>query len=253
MENKFIWWNGGMVGWWYLRNGDMMKFQNAIVFFSYLQLLLSQPFLNVLTGSVGGCNCQFLLHFRPSRPLQICVPLPLLHLHFFAHQCLKLHPYIDILLSPYFSLVLFLSVSLFLLTFIFAFIPVHFLFNFLLSYSSSSTDSTSPFLSSTSTSLLPSFEPQEPTNSMARCYDADFYVILMWNFEIMVKRWNSEKVKWIGTELWWNIYGEMVQIIHPCLYGEMTRWWNRAVQIIQRWNGETIILTFDSHLFIVSL
>ena len=86
------------------RNGDMVKCQSKIVLFSYLQLLLSHLLLNLLTVSEKYCPLKFLLNFCPSQPLHVCVPLHLLLLHikFSLHLCLKIHPYIFILLSPCF-------------------------------------------------------------------------------------------------------------------------------------------------------
>ena len=92
-----------MAKWWTRRNGDMVKFQNVMVFFSYLQLILYQTLINKRSGSEEIFPHHFLLHFCPSRPLQIYVPLliPLLHLHDFPHiRPLKLHPYLCLLLSP---------------------------------------------------------------------------------------------------------------------------------------------------------
>ena len=52
-----------------------------MVFFSYLIVILSSPFMAVLTRSGGGCPHQFLLHICPSGPLHlhILLPLPLPH------------------------------------------------------------------------------------------------------------------------------------------------------------------------------
>ena len=47
-----------------------------MVFFSYLQLLLSLPFLSVLTGSEGGRPCYFILHVSPFHPIHLRLPLP---------------------------------------------------------------------------------------------------------------------------------------------------------------------------------
>ena len=61
----------------------MMKFQDSMLFFSYLKLLLCHLSLNLLTGSAGVYTCQFLLCFGLFHYLHICVPLPLtVHLHF---------------------------------------------------------------------------------------------------------------------------------------------------------------------------
>ena len=54
-----------------------MKCQNVTVFFSHLILLLSSPFMAVLTRSGGGCLHQFMLHIRPSGTLHLHIRLPL--------------------------------------------------------------------------------------------------------------------------------------------------------------------------------
>ena len=46
MVKKFIWWNGEVVKWWTFRNRYIVKCQNAMVFYSYLELLFSHPFIN---------------------------------------------------------------------------------------------------------------------------------------------------------------------------------------------------------------
>ena len=60
-----------------------------MVFFSHLILLLSSPFLAVLTRSRRGCSHQFMLHIRPSGPLHLHIrlPLPLPH-NLIPHQSL---------------------------------------------------------------------------------------------------------------------------------------------------------------------
>ena len=88
-----------MVKWRALHNGDMEKCQNAMIFFSYLQPLLSHQFTKERSGSDQDFPHQFLIHFFPSHPLQIYLPLllHLLHLHVFTHMHLKQHHYICLL------------------------------------------------------------------------------------------------------------------------------------------------------------
>ena len=132
MVNQFILWNGEMVKWWTCRNWDMVKFQNVMVFFSYLQLVLSYPLINKISESEEGCPHQFLLCIIPLKlhpllclllypyscprclPLNLpllhylhhpphCVPLilPILYLHVFPHiRPLKIHPSLCLILSP---------------------------------------------------------------------------------------------------------------------------------------------------------
>ena len=67
-----------MAKWWNFCNGDLVKCQNVMVFFSYLRLLLSPPtFLARLNVSGGGFPRRFLLHFLSSHPLHLCLRLPL--------------------------------------------------------------------------------------------------------------------------------------------------------------------------------
>ena len=110
----------------------MVKCQNVMVLFFYLQLILSHPLINEIYWSEEGCPHHFLIHILPLKLhttlcilistssftnfLPLCLPLscdlqplphyvpllpPLLHLHVFPHiPPLKLHPYISLLLSP---------------------------------------------------------------------------------------------------------------------------------------------------------
>ena len=103
-----------------------------MVFFSYLQLVLSYPLINKISESEEGCPHQFLLCIIPLKlhpllclllypyscprclPLNLpllhylhhpphCVPLilPILYLHVFPHiRPLKIHPSLCLILSP---------------------------------------------------------------------------------------------------------------------------------------------------------
>ena len=138
-------------------------------------------------------------------------------------------------------------------------------------HSSSFSFSSSPFFLPTYSSLSPSFKLQDPNNSMSWWSNAAFfYVSLLWNFGITVKRWDGE-MDWYRAmvkQIWWNEtqrihtdvhmvkwwdgemdwYRAMVKWIwwngahntHPCSHGEMEIWRNGEVQRIQRWNGVTV-------------
>ena len=90
-----------MVKWLTCRNGYMAKCQNTMVFFYYLQQILSQPLINVRSGSEEGCPHHFLSHFLPYHNLHIYVTLllPFLSLHVFPRIRLKLHSSLCILIS----------------------------------------------------------------------------------------------------------------------------------------------------------
>ena len=64
-----------------------------MVLFSYIQILLSNPLINIRTGSEEGCYHPFLMIFWPSHPLHIYVSLPLhiLHLKKSQYIYLQLH------------------------------------------------------------------------------------------------------------------------------------------------------------------
>ena len=72
-------------------------------FFSYPQLILSHPLLNILTQSEGGFPCQFQPNCFPSHPIHICINLNIpvhLHLQFFPHPTLSFNPSLHIYLYP---------------------------------------------------------------------------------------------------------------------------------------------------------
>ena len=278
-----------MAKWWTSRNRDMAKFQNAMVLFSCLQLILSHPFINKIYGSEDGCPCHFMLHFWPSHPFKMYVPilLPLLNIHIFPHIRLKLHPSLCLLISPSYyphSLPLRLPPScnlhppLHLYPYLCICLPLPrdvlpplhinlYLLSFPLPHSfplhNHLTHVIRPPLHLRLLHILfplPIFIPLPLHSSylhishyhlhlnhrrkIIHCIAALmplFYVYLLWNCVIIVKRWNGEMVKWIGTDIWWNKYGEMVQRIHThvhmvkWLYGEMD--WYRVMVKQVWWNG----------------
>ena len=71
--------NGEMVKWLNCCNGDLVKYQNVMVLFSYLRVLILLPFLSILNRSGGGCPHLFLFNFYPSHTLYLglCLSLPL--------------------------------------------------------------------------------------------------------------------------------------------------------------------------------
>ena len=65
--------------------------------------------------------------------------------------------------------------------------------------------------------------------------------LILWMVQIihthvhMVKWWDNE-MDWYRAmvkRIWWN----GADNTHSCSHGEIVKWWNGAVQIIQRWNG----------------
>ena len=112
----------------------MVKCQNEKVLFSYLQLLLSRPLINVISGSEEGCPYHFLLHIRPLKNILL----------------------FDLFFLLLLVLVVFLSISLFLTTFIL--LLIIFLFFFFSYISMFSTHASSKIPSfSLSTFFLSSF------------------------------------------------------------------------------------------------
>ena len=111
-----------------------MKCQNEKVLFSYLQLLLSHPLMNERSGSEEGCPYHFLLHIRPLKTILL----------------------FDFFFLLLIVLVVFLSVSLFLTTFIIHLIMFLFLYFSYISMFSTHAPSKNPSFS-LSTFFLSSF------------------------------------------------------------------------------------------------
>ena len=140
-----------------------MKCQNEKVLFSYLQLLLSHPLMNERSGSEEGCPYHFLLHIRPLKTILL----------------------FDFFFLLLIVLVVFLSVSLFLTTFIIHLIMFLFLYFSYISMFSTHAPSKNPsfslstffsfFLSSLSSSPAPSFS--QPSSSSYLCSSSSSYPI----------------------------------------------------------------------------
>ena len=259
-----------------------------------LRLLISHklhPHLHYVLPLIPILNLQVFPHIRPlklhpylfqilypsscTNSIPICVPIyhnlhpplnyvpliiPLLHLHVFPHILpLKLHPSPCILLSP-------------------SYCPHHIPLRLPLSHNLH--PNIPPHLHSSYINI-PHYQLHPNHRNQIIQWIADlmpiFYVSLLWNCGITLKRWNIKMAKWIGTELWWKKHGEMekrihthvhmakwwygeidwyratvkqvwwnvAQNTHTCSHGEMEIWWNGAVQIIQRWNGLIVKLLYS--------
>ena len=104
-----------MVKWWNFSSGDMVKCQNVILLFSYLQVLFFLLFLAVLTGSEVDFPHQYMFRVCHYRPLHLNIPLTIpLYLN---HLCAPISLFIPLpllyhIFSPSETLYIYLSLPI---------------------------------------------------------------------------------------------------------------------------------------------